>query len=174
MSRTTTEKCDWTYSETLSSPTATGSGTATATLNGVAVGTAVSADTSIVTYTPGAADASHSTLSPATASITADGASTQVITVQARDVNDNDETAGGEVVVFSLVGIVFLSGTTHDNLHSFPTRRSSDLTATGSGTATATLNGVAVGTAVSADTSIVTYTPGAADASHSTDRKSVV
>src|SRR5437773_1068299 len=117
-----------------------------ATLNGVAVGTAVNADTSVVTYTPGTADASHSTLTPATASITADGSSTQVITVQARDVNDNDETAGGEVVVFSLVGSGSLSGTTTDNGDGTYSETLTSPTATGSGTVTATLNGVAVGT----------------------------
>jgi hypothetical protein len=36
-----------------------------------------------------------------TATIAADGTSTQVITVQARDVNNNNRTTGGSTVVFS-------------------------------------------------------------------------
>jgi len=65
------------------------------------VGTAVSASSSVITLQPGTASASHSTISPATATKTADGSSTQVITVQARDVNNNNETTGGSTVVFS-------------------------------------------------------------------------
>src|SRR2546426_534999 len=82
----------------MTSPTATGSATVTGTLGGTAIGTAVGASSSVVTFTPGAVDAAHSTVSPATASITADGSSIQTITVQARDVNNNNLTAGGATV----------------------------------------------------------------------------
>src|SRR2546426_7880430 len=78
-----------------------GSATVTATLGGVAVGTAVGASSSVVTFAPGAANAAHSTISPASASITANGSSTQVITVQARDVNNNNLTTGGASVAMS-------------------------------------------------------------------------
>ena len=47
-----------------------------------------------VTYTAGTADAAHSTLSASPASITADGVSTSTITVQARDINDNNIFTG--------------------------------------------------------------------------------
>ena len=50
----TTDNGDGTYSATVTSPTAAGIGTITATLGGVAVGTAAGASSSVVTYTPGA------------------------------------------------------------------------------------------------------------------------
>src|SRR5258705_9778260 len=78
--------------------TAVGSGDFVAFRAGLGVGSVGTAASSVVTYTVGAVSAAHSTVSPATASITADGSSTQVITVQARDVNDNNLTTGGSTV----------------------------------------------------------------------------
>ncbi|MCX6896384.1 MAG: autotransporter-associated beta strand repeat-containing protein, partial [Verrucomicrobia bacterium] len=109
----------------------------------------------------GAVDASHSTISPATATKTADGSSTQVITVQARDVNNNNRVTGGDTVVFSATaGTV---GSTTDNGNGTYTATWTAPTSVGSGTATvtATLGGTAVGTAVSASSSVITLQAGA-------------
>src|SRR5205823_4987804 len=136
--------------------------TVTATLGGTPVGTAVGATSSVVTFTTGPASAAHSTISPATASITADGSSTQVITVQARDVNNNNLTTGGATVVMNKVGGGTLSGVT-DNGNGTYTVTLSSPRSTGAPTVTATLAGTAVGTAVSASSSVVTFAPGALD-----------
>src|SRR5437762_1807065 len=86
-----TDNGNGTYSATVTSPTLVGSGVFVATLGGAAVksGTA-SQMQSTITYTPGAADATVSILTPTSASLTADGTSTQVLTVQAKDVNGNN------------------------------------------------------------------------------------
>ncbi len=153
----TTDNGNGTYSATLTSPTLPGSATVTATLNGTAVGTADSASQSVVTYTVGPVAAAYSTISPATASLVANGTSTQVITVQARDANSNNITTGGATAVFSLSGVGALSGTTDNGNGTY----SATLTApvfVNTATVTATLNGTAVGTADSASNCVVTYT----------------
>src|SRR5207302_5102 len=138
----------------------------TATLGGTAVGTAVSASSSVVTFTPGAVDATRSTVTPATASITANGSSTQVITVQARDVNNNNVTTGGATVLMSKVGGGTLSSVTDNGNGTYTVTLTSPTTA-GSATVTGTLGVPAIGTAVGASSSVVTFTPGAVDAAHS-------
>src|SRR5207302_799478 len=86
-----TDNANGTYTATVASPTTTGSGVFVATLGGAAVKSGTgSQTTATVTYTPGPAVAAQSTLTPTSASITADGATTQVLTVQARDVNGNN------------------------------------------------------------------------------------
>jgi hypothetical protein len=112
------------------------------------------------TINPGVADAAHSTISPATASITANGTSTQVITVQARDANNNNLTSGGSTVVISRSSGTGTVGSTTDNSNGTYTATVTSPTATGSGTFAATLGGTAVGTAVGASSSVITYTPG--------------
>ena len=117
----------------------------------------------IVTYKMlGGVEPSHSTIAPATASITADGTSTQVITVQAYDAYDNAITTGGEATSLSLASGTGTLGGTTDNGDGTYTATLTAPTAVGSGTVTATLNGVSVGTAVGASSSVVTYTPGPA------------
>jgi hypothetical protein len=110
---------------------------------------------SVVANNVGAVSAANSTLSPTVASITANGA-TQVITVQARDVDNNNETSGGATVVFSVSGTGTISATT-DNGNGTYSATLTAPTAVGTGTVTATLNGTAVGTAVSANQSVATY-----------------
>jgi hypothetical protein len=105
------------------------------------------------------ADAAHSTISPASASITANGTSTQVITVQARDASNNNITTGGSPVVFSLSGPGSISGTT-DNGNGTYTATVTSPTTLGAGTVTATLGGTPVGTAVALSNSVVSYTLG--------------
>ena len=67
---------------------------------------------SVVANAPGGVSAANSTLSPGLASLTASGTNTQVITVQARDANNNNEQSGGATVVFSLTGAGTLGATT--------------------------------------------------------------
>ena len=64
-------------------------------------GTGKSGTSGAFAVNPGAASAGNSTLSPSAASLTANGTSTQVITVQARDLYNNNLTSGGATVVFS-------------------------------------------------------------------------
>ncbi len=117
----------------------------------------------LVTLRPQIVNAAHSTVSPGAASITADGLSTQVITVQARDVNDNNLTiAGDSVVVSRTLGTGTVSSTT-DLGNGTYTAIVTAPTGIGSGTFTATLGGTAVGTAVSASSSVITYEPGPLD-----------
>src|SRR5207253_33603 len=80
------DNSDGTYTATVTAPTATGSGVFVATLGGSAVksGTA-SQTTATVTYTPGPANATQSTLTPTSATISANGTASQVLTVQAKD-----------------------------------------------------------------------------------------
>jgi len=165
-----TDLLDGTYTATWTSPASMGSGTATvtATLEGTAVGTAVGASNCVITLTVGAVNASHSTVSPATATKTADGASTQLITVQARDAGNNNRTSGGDTVVFTPTSGTM--GPVTDVGNGTYTATWTAPTSAGSGTATitATLGDTAVGTAVSATSCVITLTAGAVDASHST------
>src|SRR5206468_2710015 len=97
-----TDNGNGTYTATVTSPTATGSGVFVATLGGAAVKSGTASQTqATVTYAPGPADATKSTLSPATATITANGTATQVLTVQAKDANGNTLSSGGSTVVVS-------------------------------------------------------------------------
>jgi autotransporter-associated beta strand protein len=165
-----TDNNDGTYTATWTSPTTLGSGTATvsATLEGLAVGTAVGASNCVITLTVGAANAAHSTVSPATATHTANGTSTQLITVQARDVANNNRTSGGDTVTISATAGTM--GNVTDVGDGTYTATWTAPTSTGSGTAsvTATLGGVAIGTAVAASNCVITLTAGAVDAAHST------
>ncbi len=134
--------------------------------NGIVSGATATVSTSgnnvVLTVTsgggPGPVSASHSTVSPATASIAADGTSTQVITVQARDTNNVNETTGGATVVFSRTGTGTLSGTTDNGNGTYKATLTAPSSA-GSATVTATLGGTAVGTAVGASSCVVTFTP---------------
>jgi len=163
-----TDVGDGTYTATWTAPASVGSGTATvtATLDGTAVGTAVGASNCVITLTVGAVDAAHSIVSPATASKTADGTSTQLITVQARDATNNNRTSGGDTVVISATsGVVDNLTDVGDGTY---TATWTAPTSAGTATITATLGGIAVGTAVAASNCVITLTAGAVDAAHST------
>jgi len=130
--------------------------------NGIVIGdtgtVSVSGDNVILTVTGGSSSvsAANSTVSPPLASLTANGGSTQVITVQARGTNNNNITTGGATVVFTLSGTGTISGTT-DNDNGTYTATLTAPTAVNSASITATLNGVAVGTAVGATNCEATY-----------------
>ena len=100
-----------------------------------------------------------STLLPATASIPANGQSTQVLTVYARDVNSNALTSGGETVVISLASGVGKISSTIDNSNGTYTATVTSPLMPGAGMFTATMRGVPVGTTSGASQSVVTYTP---------------
>ena len=119
------------------------------------------------TVNAAAVSPANSTISPATPSIPADGLSTQVITVQARDLYNNNVTVGGEAVVFSKTGGGTLSGTTDHGDGTYTAILTSPLT-TGSATVTATLGLTQVGTSVGAASSVVTFRAGTAVAANST------
>ncbi len=105
----------------------------------------------------GPPDAAHSTVSPAAAAITANGQSTQVITVRARDVNNNSLNTGGETVVISLASGTGTISSTIDNSDGTYTATVTSPPTPGSGTFTATLGWTAVGTEVGAMQSAVAY-----------------
>ncbi len=165
-----TDNGDGTYTATVTSPTSTANGVFVATLGGSAVKSGTgSQTTSTITYTPGAANAVHSTLTPTSASITADGSSTQVFTVQAKDVNDNSLTAGGATVTITKQSGTGTIGSVTDNGNGTYTATVTSPTSTGSGVFVATLGGSAVQSGGgSQTTSTITYTPGTANAVHST------
>ncbi|MCX6235923.1 MAG: HYR domain-containing protein [Bacteroidetes bacterium] len=165
-----TDNADDTYTATVTSPTATGSGVFVATLDGNPVKSGTASQTeATITYTPGAADAVQSTLTPTSASITADGTSTQVLTVTARDSFGNNLTTGGSTVTITKLSGTGAIGTVTDNSNGTYTATVTSLTATGSGVFVATLdeNPVKSGTGNQTQATI-TYTPGAADAAQST------
>src|SRR6185369_10887507 len=74
------------------------------TKTGTSAYTGSSTNYGTLTEVVGAANAAHSTVNPATASITANGSSSQVITVQARDQFNNNRTTGGATVLMSKAG----------------------------------------------------------------------
>jgi len=132
--------------------------------NGIVTGdtgtVSVSGHNVILTVTSGGGgggvSAANSTVSPPFASLTANGGSTQVITVQARGTNNVNITTGGATVVFSVSGTGTISATT-DNGNGTYTATLTAPTAVNSASITATLNGTAVGTAVGATNTEATY-----------------
>ncbi|WP_276364558.1 gliding motility-associated C-terminal domain-containing protein [Daejeonella sp. H1SJ63] len=84
------------------------SATVTATDNNSLSGTSAS-----ITTVAGPVLARNSILSPLTASISANGTSTQILTVRAKDLNSNDLNVGGQsVAITKLSGTGTISGTT--------------------------------------------------------------
>src|SRR6202043_1789755 len=94
-----------------------------------------------VPYTPGAANATQSTLTPTSASITADGSSTQVLTVHAKDANGNSETLGGETVTITRQSGTGTISAVNDTGNGTYTATVTSPTTTGSGVFVATLGG---------------------------------
>ena len=86
---------------------------------------------------------------PGLASLTANGTNTQVITVQARDANNVNETNGGATVVFPVSGSGTIGSTTDNHNGTYSATLKAPASA-GLGTVTATLNGTSVGTLVAA------------------------
>ena len=93
-----------------------------------------------ITTVPGPADATQSSLTPTSASITADGVSTQLLTVHAKDANGNDLSGGGATVTITRSSGTGSIGAVTDNLDGTYTATVTAPTATGSGVFVATLN----------------------------------
>ncbi|QIQ22228.1 invasin domain 3-containing protein [Zophobihabitans entericus] len=116
-----------------------------------------------VTYIPGAADASTSTIVANPTSITADGVASSTVTVQLKDAQGNNLTAGGDDVTITVDGTPVGSATSvQDNGNGTYTI-----------TTTSTVTGVdkfvyTVNTVTGNGNATVTYVPGAADATTST------
>ncbi|RIZ65606.1 MAG: hypothetical protein D0531_08815 [Methylococcales bacterium] len=154
-----TDKNDGTYTATVTSPVATGSGVFVATIGGSAVKSGSGSQTqATVTYAAGAANAAKSTLTPSTASITANGSSTQVLTVQAKDASGNNLSTGGEsITITKLTGTGTISAV-NDNSNGTYTATVTSASNAGSGVFVATLGGTVVKSGSSNQTqSIVNY-----------------
>ncbi|MBK6489448.1 MAG: hypothetical protein IPF98_21920 [Gemmatimonadetes bacterium] len=165
-----TDVGDGTYTATVTSPTAVGSGIFVATLGGSSVQDGTASQTqSTVTYTVGAADAARSTLTPTSTSITADGTSTQVLTVTALDAHGNALSTGGATVTITRQSGTGSIGAVTDVGNGTYTATVTSPTAVGSGVFVATLSGTSVQDGTASQTqATVTYTVGAADAARST------
>ncbi|MEI7527008.1 MAG: invasin domain 3-containing protein, partial [Mariniphaga sp.] len=137
-----TDNSNGTYTATVTAPTSTGSGVFVATLGGLAVKSGTGSQTqSTISYIHGAADATNSTLTPTSATITANGISTQVLTVTAKDVNNNFVTSGGATVTITKSTGSGTIGSVADNGNGTYTSTVTSPTATGSGIFVATLSG---------------------------------
>ncbi|MCX6138426.1 MAG: Ig-like domain-containing protein [Ignavibacteriales bacterium] len=161
-----------TYTATVTSPSlvGTGSGVFVATLGGNPVQSNSGSQTqATVTYTVGAISAVGSTLTPTAASITANGTSTTVLTVTAKDATGNNIGTGGAIVTITKQSGVGTIGAVTDNGNGTYTATITSTTTAGNGVFVATLGGSPVQSGTGSQTqSTITCTPGAADATVST------
>lgn len=124
---------------------------------------ATTSDTLSFAVVLGSTDATQSTLMPTSSSITADGTSTQVLTVQTKDANGNDETTGGATVTITSQSGTGTIGPVTDNENGTYTATVTAPTAAGSGTFVATVNGDPVESGNATQTeATVDYAPGPA------------
>jgi predicted CXXCH cytochrome family protein len=155
-----TDNGNGTYSVSWSS-TSTVSGVAavTATVNGFPVGALSSENYTLISLLPGPVDASHSTVSPLAATNSVASGTNRTITVQARDVYNNNRTSGGDTVVFNATAGT-LGSTSNLNNGSYTVRWTVPAnTNINPVIISATLGSVDVGTAVSASNSVIWLTP---------------
>ncbi len=125
-----------------------------------------SANTIDVAYTilPGAADAMRSTLTPTSASITANGIASQILTVQAKDSYGNYLTSGGATVTITKSSGTGTIGSVTDNNNGTYTATVTAPETTGSGVFVATLGGDQVKSGEGSQTqAAVSYVSGPAD-----------
>ena len=168
--RQVTDNGNGSYTATVTAPSVVGTGVFVATLNGAPVqsGTASQTQTTL-TYAVGAISATGSTLTPTSATLTANGTSTQVLTVTARDANGNALTTGGATVTITrLSGTGTISAVT-DNGNGTYTATVTAPSVVGNGVFVATLGGAPVqsGTASQTQAALI-YAAEAASASIST------
>jgi adhesin/invasin len=146
---------DGTYTATLTSSTTTGTAHVTGTLNRTAIG-----NPATVQFVPSAGNPTHSVISATPASIVADGSSTSTITVQAKDLNDNDLGSGGATIVLATDrGTLSSVGDNGDGTY---TATLTSSTTAGTAHVTGTLDGGTIG-----HPTTVSFVPGAASAAHS-------
>jgi hypothetical protein len=151
-----TDNGNGTYTATLTSPTVTGTATITGKLGGVDL-----VDTETVTLAPGPASAATSTITAAPTTITADGTSTSVLTVQLKDAFGNNLTAGGATVTLATTAGTL--GNVTDNGNGTYTATLTSAAAPGTATITGKLGGDDI-----VDTETVTFKVGVASAATST------
>ena len=157
-----TDNHNGTYTATVTSPSATGSGVFVATLNSSQVQSGTGSQTqATLTYTPGAASGAKSTLTPTSASITANGVATAVLTVQAEDASGNNLTTGGATVTITKSSGTGTISSVTDNGTGTYTAIVTSPTAAGSGVFVATIGGSNVQSGGGSQTqATVTYTAG--------------
>ena len=113
----------------------------------------------IVTVSFGGPDAVQSTLTPTSASITANGTSTQVLTVQAKDASGNNITIGSSTVTITKQSGTGTISAVTDVGNGTYTATVTSPTATGSGVFVATVGGSPVKSGTASQTQVtVTYT----------------
>ena len=154
-----TDNGNGTYTATVTSPTATGSGVFVATLGGQPVKSGTGSQTqAIITYTPGSADATQSTLTPTSSTISANGTSTQVLTVTAKDAYGNDLTSGGSTVTITQQSGTGTIGSVTDNGNGTYDATVTSASTAGSGVFVAALGGLPVKSGTGSQTqATVTY-----------------
>ncbi|MHA8064940.1 invasin domain 3-containing protein, partial [Aquirufa aurantiipilula] len=153
-----------TYTATVTAASASGSGVFVATIGGAEVKSGSGVQTeATVTYVPGSVDAAISTLTPTSASITADGITTQTLTVTAKDANGNNIGVGGATVTITKLSGSGSIGTVSDAGNGNYTAIVTSPTTAGSGVFVATIGGIAVKNGGGSQTqSTITFAPGAA------------
>jgi hypothetical protein len=145
------------------------SGTGTsATFTGHAIGSAIihvisgsltGTDSGTITVTPGSADATQSTLTPTSASITANGANIQALTVHAKDTSGNNLTSGGASVTITKLSGTGNIGAVTDNGNGTYSATVTAPNTTGSGVFVATLDTQPVKSSTANQTrATITYT----------------
>jgi hypothetical protein len=164
-----TDNGDGSYTATVTSPVAAGSGTFVATLNGSPVKSGTGSQTqAIITYA-GPANATQSTLTPTSASIIANGSSTVVLTVQAKDAGGNNLSTGGSAVTITKFSGTGTISSVTDNLDGTYTAVVTSPVSTGTGVFIATLGGNPVKSGTGSQTqATVNYIPSTASAAQST------
>ncbi|WP_161566850.1 beta strand repeat-containing protein, partial [Aquirufa nivalisilvae] len=152
------------YTATVTAASASGSGVFVATIGGAAVKSGSGVQTeATVNYVPGAIDAAITTLTPTTSTITADGLTTQVLTVTAKDANGNNIGVGGATVTITkLSGLGTISAVNNVGDGTYTATVTSP-TSSGSGVFVATIGGTVVKSGGGSQTqSTITFAPGTA------------
>ncbi|MHA8088644.1 beta strand repeat-containing protein, partial [Aquirufa sp. Wall-65K1] len=127
-------------------------------------GAGITDATDDIAVTVGAVDAAASTLTPTVANITANGTSTQVLSVTAKDAYGNNRGTGGDVVTITqLSGTGTIGSVSHAGSGVYTATVTSP-TSTGTGVFVATLGGSPVKNGTASQTqSTITYSEGAAN-----------
>ncbi len=137
-----TDNGNGTYTANVTGASTPGSGVFIATLGGQPVKSGTgSQTTAMVTYTVGSANATMSILTPTTANITANGTSTQLLTVTAKDVYGNLLTSGGSTVTITKSSGNGTISSVTDNGNGTYTATVTSATSNGNGVFVATLDG---------------------------------
>jgi len=145
-----TDNGDGTYTATLTSATAPGTATITGKLDEADL-----VDNATVSFAVGSASPATSTITAAPTTITADGTSTSVVTVQLKDAFGNNLTAGGATVTLATTAGTL--GNVTDNGNGTYTATLTSAAAPGTATITGKLGGVDI-----VDTETVTFKVGVA------------